>query len=323
MGVKIKEHKGAWWVFIDHKRQRRAKRVGPGTAGKRAAETIAKQYEVQLALGTFDFDRASPLALQAYAQDWLGAHGRTLKLSTREKYAEIFRVHWFPALGDYRVADITRAQIKAVVAEKARTYARGAVSYMVDVLRSCLHAATEDGIIAVNPAARLGALAAKGRKAKPVETFTAATLAVILDTAKVHHPGLYPLVLLLARTGLRLGEALALQVRDIQVDARTIQVRRTWGSRRRTNGPARFNVPKGGAVRRVDMSKQLTAAMKVYVADRADPEGWVFPGQTPEMPMQPVTFLGRWTKLLRKAGVTYRKPHTLRHTYASLLIQNG
>ena len=30
-----------------------------------------------------------------------------------------------------------------------------------------------------------------------------------------------------------------------------------------------------------------------------------------------------WRPLLRRAGILYRKPHTLRHTYASLLIQNG
>jgi integrase len=39
--------------------------------------------------------------------------------------------------------------------------------------------------------------------------------------------------------------------------------------------------------------------------------------------MHPVTFLGRWTKLIRRSGVTYHKPHALRHTYAYLLIQNG
>jgi integrase len=47
---------------------------------------------------------------------------------------------------------------------------------------------------------------------------------------------------------------------------------------------------------------------------------WVFPGRDAEMPMHPVTFLGRWTKLLNQAGITYRKPHALRHMYASLLI---
>ena len=71
------------------------------------------------------------------------------------------------------------------------------------------------------------------------------------------------------------------------------------------------------------MSKQLTDVMKLHLTRQADPTGWVFPGRDPEMPMHPVTFLGRWTKLLKQAGVTYRKPHALRHTYASLLIQNG
>jgi integrase len=30
-----------------------------------------------------------------------------------------------------------------------------------------------------------------------------------------------------------------------------------------------------------------------------------------------------WTPILRQAGLRYRKPHTLRHTFASLLIECG
>jgi integrase len=30
-----------------------------------------------------------------------------------------------------------------------------------------------------------------------------------------------------------------------------------------------------------------------------------------------------WTPMLRRAGLRYRKPHTLRHTFASLLIEGG
>jgi integrase len=323
MGVKVRQWKGAWWVFVDHKRQRKAKRVGVGEAGKRAAEDVAKAYEVQLALGTFDFSRDTGLTFEAYARQWLDTYGRTLKLGTREKYAEVLRVHWFPALSYVKVADITRAQVKAVVVDKARGYTRGTVSYMVDVLRSCLHAAVEDGLMPTNPASRMGALVEKGRQARPVEVFAPGVLVFILNEVKRLDPGLYPVVFLLARTGLRLGEALALQVGDLDLDARHIHVQRTWGSRLGAHGALRFNTPKGRRARLVDMSKQLTATMKLHLADRVNPMEWVFPGRHPEAPMHPVTFLGRWTKLFESTGVTYRKPHTLRHTYASLLIQNG
>jgi integrase len=323
MGVKVRQWKGAWWGFVDHKRRRKAKQIGTGQAGLRAAEDVAKAYEGQLTLGTFDFSKASNVTLEVYAVEWLEIYGRTLKLGTVEKDTEALRVHWFPPLGCVRFADITRNQIKAVLAERALSYARGTVSYMTDVLRSSLRSAVEDGIIPTNPAARLGALATKGRRAPPVEVFAPGVLVFILSEAKRLDPALYPIILLLARTGMRIGEALALQSEDIDIDRRCIHIVQTWGSRTRANREHRFNSPKGKRDRLVDMSKQLTDAMKLHLAQKASPTEWVFPGKDPGMPMHPVTFLGRWTKLLNQAGVTYRKPHALRHTYASLLIQNG
>lgn len=41
-------------------------------------------------------------------------------------------------------------------------------------------------------------------------------------------------------------------------------------------------------------------------------------------PIQEVTFRGRvWGPLLRQAEIRYRKPHCLRHTFASLLLEAG
>ena len=41
MGVKVKTWKGAWWLFIDHEGQRKARRVGVGKPGKKAADLAA------------------------------------------------------------------------------------------------------------------------------------------------------------------------------------------------------------------------------------------------------------------------------------------
>jgi hypothetical protein len=53
----------------------------------------------------------------------------------------------------------------------------------------------------------------------------------------------------------------------------------------------------------MDMSKQLTDVMKLHLVPQDDPAAWEFPGREPGKPTHPVTFLGRWTKLLKQAGV--------------------
>jgi integrase len=122
---------------------------------------------------------------------------------------------------------------------------------------------------------------------------------------------------------MRIGEALALQAGDIDLDGRCIHIKRTWGSRPKQNREHRFNSPKGKRDRLVDMPKQLMDTMKLHLAPQSDLRAWVFPGKAAGMPMHPTTFLSRWTKLLHQAGVTYWKPHALRYMYGCLLIQNG
>jgi|SRR5215831_4120695 len=51
MGVKVREHRGAWWLFVDHKGQRKARRVGVGQVGKKAAEVAAVKIAAKLVEG--------------------------------------------------------------------------------------------------------------------------------------------------------------------------------------------------------------------------------------------------------------------------------
>ena len=49
MAVKVRQRNGAWWVFVDHKGQRKAKRIGTGKEGKKAAELVATKIAARLA----------------------------------------------------------------------------------------------------------------------------------------------------------------------------------------------------------------------------------------------------------------------------------
>jgi integrase len=72
------------------------------------------------------------------------------------------------------------------------------------------------------------------------------------------------------------------------------------------------------------MSQQLCEGLQVYVGTSGDdPFAWLFPGRE-GYPMQPEHLRCLiWIPLLKRVGLRYRKPHTLRHSFASMLIQAG
>ena len=48
MAVKVKRHKGKWWIFIDYKGNRKAKCIGDS---KRAAQQVVEKIQAKISLG--------------------------------------------------------------------------------------------------------------------------------------------------------------------------------------------------------------------------------------------------------------------------------
>jgi integrase len=141
-------------------------------------------------------------------------------------------------------------------------YARSTVSHMKDVISGVLTTAMDDELIQANPALGLkNILKKKSNSEDEIDPLTDAELNLLLKTVyespkfKEH----FCLFLLLARTGMRIGEALALQWGDMDFNGRFIQVRRSV-----VRGV--ISTPKSGKSRRVDMSLQLTEALKIHEA---------------------------------------------------------
>lgn len=194
--------------------------------------------------------------------------------------------------------------------------------FMLTVLRACLYAAVKEGRIVGNPAARVGKFI--GRARVEVDIFTGEDLTRMLATTAQDMPEAYPLALTMARTGLTIGEALSLQLHDIDFERRELCVWQTWGNRLKALGEQRINPPKSGRTRRVDMSSWLCEGLGAHVATLTDdPFAWLFPGREGyPMMLEHFRYLV-WIPLLKWVGLRYRKPHTLRHTFASMLIQAG
>jgi integrase len=326
MGVVVREKdkgSGVWWVFVNHKGRRTARRVGD----KRAAKRVARDLQQELAEGSLNLKAASECpTLKAYADKWLDSYAAArCKFSTAQGYRASFKNHILPALGHKRLDEIRRSDVKELLYSLAnKELSAGTVRNVKACLSSLLTHAFEDELIPGNPASRTGKLIRKKDRKEDVNPFTADEAATFLTACQEHRPRFHPFFLCALRTGMRLGELLALEWGDIDFRGGFIEVRRALVR-------GRVVTPKSGKGRRVDMSKQLAATLKALRAERKAEtlkKGW---GQVPEMVFCSETggyldgdHLRRrvFAKVLEKAGLRRVRIHDLRHTFATLLIQN-
>jgi integrase len=331
MAVKVRERSGAWWVFVDYKGRRKARRVGVGREGKRAALVVAEKITAKLALGDLsplEPPAPAPVTVREYMARWLETHARLrCKPSTVRHYRQILTRYWEPLLGGLPLTAtaLTRERIRAGLGGLASTLRSSTIRCgPLVALRTCLAGAVEDGLLPVNPAARLGRVVRSDVEAREtVDPFTQDELSALLRCAETDWPAFYPVLLTLARTGLRFGELAGLEPDDLDFRERAVCVRR--GVYRGV-----VSTTKTGKARRVDMSRQLAATLQglltlrqaeAVVSGQA-PSRFLFPGPDGG-PIEYRRALETWRAILRRSGVRYRGLHALRHTFATLLLQHG
>jgi integrase len=334
MGVKVAERKdkpGTWWVFINHQGQRRKRGFG---RDKKAAMSFAAKVAAGLKWAPVT-GAPSPLSppdhkktptVEEYGKDWLTTYADVhCKPSTAKGYRQMMELHIFPAFGSRPLHDITRTDIKRLVADlSARRLKRQTIHNILTPLKEAYQHAIDDGIVTANPVARTGrfARAREDRKAH-IAPLTATEVQTFLESARERLPALYPLFLCAVRTGMREGELLALQWSDIDWRGRFIEVRR---------GIVRGQVSttKTHKIRRVDMSPTLVSTLKTVHETRQMEAGmngkavseWVFLAPGGDR-MKDTTMRRAFYACMTSAGLRRVRFHDLRHTFASLLIQKG
>lgn len=344
MGVKVKEKvkgSGEWYIYINHRRKRRTKKIGND---KRVATEVARKVQALLTLGDMGLlekeKQKSPI-FREYADRWLSITvPATCKPSTMRSYEEILRVHVLPVFGSLPLSEINRLYIKEFLMKKSREkrtfrvkgkerkvdgYSASTLQHIKNAISGIFNLAIDDEVIDVNPAHKLGKTIRVKDPRLQTDPLNRTELALLLKTIKEHWPTDYPFALTLARTGMRLGEVLALQWGDIDFSGRFITVRR--GISR-----GKIETPKNGKTRRVDMSRQLTETLLELKKQRrledfrkwwGEGVEWVFASGT-QKPLIASHWRTRvFEKALAKAGLRKIRIHDLRHGYASMLIQAG
>ena len=342
MSVKVVEmYPGSWYVRVVYKHFRKTKQVG----SKERAVAVSRKLTTALELYGFDAlkmfeDSTEPPVKPApvltvptvneYQVKWLAELERTdLKRSTKQSYTYHVTKHIVPAFGKERIDALDYPRLKAWVIEQAAKYSRDSVRLMVAVLRAMLQESVNEGVLAVNPVMKLGKFYRSARKIKEkIDPFTIEELHLIESTCRERLPEHYPFLLCMARTGMRIGEATALQWHDIDFANNYIVVRRNIPHHRQVE-----TTKTEAGQRKVDMSPELAAELKRQLIERKkralaegkpfDMEQWAFPNENGE-PIFYTNFLRRvWQKVQDIAKVRRRTPHDLRHSWASHMLAAG
>ena len=249
MGVKIRKRAGIRGVFVDSNGRRKAKCVG---ASRQLAEQVRGQLEAKLKLGDMGFLEERPtIFFREYATRWMREHVKMhCKPSTARGYQNVLDLHVFPRFGSVRLDRLTREAIRTMFVELSETgLYQNTLNNALIVIRSLLNSAIEDGLISSNPAGKLGKFIPRDEDHFEVNPLTSDELETFLSAVLIVCPDHHPLFLTLARTGMRLGEVLALKWGDIQfgqgeedhnqIHIRTPQLgrRAVWQAQKRQGAP--------------------------------------------------------------------------------------
>lgn len=127
----------------------------------------------------------------------------------------------------------------------------------------------------------------------------------------------------LLATGVRIGEAIALRWREVDLDAGTVTIAETLT--RPKGGKRTRKPPKTGSkgVRTLPLTDELKTVLRGRRPRYCHPNHLVFPGPKGRA-IHDNNYRNRaWKNTLKAAGVPFRKPYFCRHTFASWAIAQG
>jgi integrase len=288
------------------------------------------ETEQKLRQAMTDADRglvfeASTLVLSHYLDKWLLNIKDTVRQRTWERYEQIARVHLKPILGRLKLKNLTPTHVRRLYREKLDAGAsHRTVQYIHTTLRKALQDAVTDDLIPRNVADGIKAPRPKKKEINPLSPEQTRTfLEAIRDDP------LEALYVLAIHRGLRQGELLGLKWDDVNLEAATLQVRRTLSLTR--DGHV-FEQPKNGKGRSIELTQSAADALRSHLqhqlkeiealGDEYQDEGLIFPGERGQ-PMRPWTLTRKLQRILEHIGLPHIRFHDLRHTCATLLLGKG
>ncbi|KKF47430.1 integrase/recombinase [Streptococcus satellite phage Javan632] len=267
---------------------------------------------------------------------WWESYKNTIKPNSQQSMEGIVRLHILPVFGDYKLDKLTTPIIQQQVnkwADKANRGVKGAYanySFLNNINRRILQYGVTMQVIQYNPARDVIIPRKQQNKEHKVKFFSNQELKQFLDyldnldLSSYENFFDYALYKTLLASGCRIGEALALEWSDIDLDNGTISISKTLNRYQETNTPK----SKAG-LRDIEIDKATVLLLKQY-KNRQQVQSWQL-GRSEDIVFTPFStkyaYACRLRKRLQKHFKAAKVPdisfHGFRHTHATIMLYAG
>jgi integrase len=291
-------------------------------------------------IGRGEFEERSRVTFRAYAEDWieryLGRGRGGFREGTRDEYRRQLDQYVLPQLGAKKLTEITPSRVAEFVGwlceqtkpaptkeDKNRRVplSDATVKNLMAPLRACLASAVREGLIRSNPARDADLPhrpTAEDSEEEQVKAMSTEELSTLLALIPDRHQLLFRV---LAATGVRISEAIALQWRHVELDGSSPHVKVRRALVRGRMGPPKSKYGK----REIPIDHEMVLALREHR------KGGEWPGEMDTVfpagngaALNPANLRRDALKVPREeANLTWVGFHTFRHTCASMLFAEG
>ena len=305
------------------------KAIYKNVLGKTQAEVKAKLKAAIQEAQMLDLSKAGKYTVGEWMEVWFEDYAKLkVRPSSHQTYRGYIDNHIKPNIGDIPLEKLTSLDLQKLCKKllangrvdrlESKGQPKGLSAKTVrnihQILSSALKLAQEQRIILSNPAERCALPKVEHREMKtlPVEQ-----LQSFLREAR--ESGVFELYYLELATGLRRGELLGLKWEDIDLERGDLRVKRQIS---RINGKIiEAPLKTKNAYRTLPLAEDAVDVLKEQ-RKKVGNSLWVFPSPNGG-PISPDSVLHMLHRVLKRAGLPRVRFHDLRHTFATLALQNG